>query len=67
MRYIPRSNMQNNSFGEDWRMTRSKRNWNAINRYAYKRWRKARHTKREYELFWLTIFHHVKMPEMRNA
>ena len=48
-------------------MTRQKRAWNAINRYAYKRWLKARHTKREYELFWLTVFYHEKMPSIKRA
>jgi hypothetical protein len=47
-------------------MSRAKRNWNALNRYAYQRWLKARNTKREYELFWLTVFYHEKIPRIKG-
>lgn len=46
-------------------MTRAKRNWNAINHYAYLRWRKAQ--KAKCQLFWVTMFRHNKEPEMAKG
>ena len=48
-------------------MTRQKRNWNAINHYAYQRIKKAQRAKpymRDCELFWLSMFYHDNQPEI---